>query len=72
MSFHKYVMHAYQIWIMNMNPLLKIPFFILYKTDLIFINQIPFFYPLQNKFDFLIIKFHFSQPYKTDLIFLWE
>ena len=41
---------------MNMNPLLKFHFFILYKTYLIFINQNPFFFIL----------------YKTNLIFVHQ
>ena len=48
------------------------PIFPPYKTDLIFINQIPFFfYPSQNTYDFLLTKSHFSQLYITNLIFFF-
>ena len=56
---------------MNMNPLLKsLFFFILYDTDLIFINQIPFFLSFIKQIWFLVAKSHFFLSFTKQIWFL--
>ena len=48
-----------QIWFLLTKSLFIFIFFILDKTNLLFINQIPFFFPLQNRSDIFVNQISF-------------